>query len=80
MKKILAAIGAGVMTLGAASVAFAADIWPVASSSDAYNTTAVGLGVLFLVVITSVLAAWASLTGLGFGLRKIKRYVTGRHF
>jgi len=55
-------------------------MWPVASSSAALTQAFGDIGVLFLLAITAILAAWASLTGLGFGLRKAKKYVTGKHF
>jgi len=55
-------------------------MWDVASSSAALTTAYANIGVLFGVAIAAILAAWASLTGLGFGLRKAKRYVTGKHF
>jgi len=55
-------------------------MWEVASSSSALTTAFANIGVLFAVAIGAILVAWASLTGLGFGLRKAKKYVTGRHF
>jgi len=55
-------------------------MFPVASSTDALNTAFANIGVIFAVAIGAILIAWASLTGLGFGLRKAKKYVTGRHF
>jgi len=55
-------------------------MWHVASSTDALTTAFTNIGVIFAVAIAAILVAWASLTGLGFGLRKAKKYVTGRHF
>jgi len=55
-------------------------MWDVASSTSALTTAFGNIGVIFAVAITAILVAWAALVGLGFGLRKAKKYVTGRHF
>jgi len=57
-----------------------ADIYSVASSSADQATLYTNLGILLAVAISAVLIAWASLTGLGFGLRKTRKYITGNHF
>jgi len=80
-KKIFGAISAmALFALPMVTSAATGDIWTTASSTEQYGLVAAALAVLFALVIGSVLGAWASLTGLGFGLRKVKRYVTGRHF
>jgi len=55
-------------------------MWPVASSTEALTTAYTNIGTIFAVAIAAILVAWASLTGLGFGLRKAKRYITGKKF
>jgi len=55
-------------------------MWAIASSTEAVTTTFANIGLIFTVAIAAILIAWASLTGLGFALRKAKKYVTGRHF
>jgi len=55
-------------------------MWDVASSTAALNTVYADIGTIFAVAIAAILLAWASLVGLGFGIRKAKKYVTGRHF
>jgi len=55
-------------------------MFDVASSTSALTTAFGQIGVILTLSIAAVLTAWAALTGLGFGLRKAKKYVTGRHF
>lgn len=55
-------------------------MWDAASTTAALSTSYADIGTIFAVAILAILAAWAGLTGLGFGLRKAKKYVTGRHF
>jgi len=78
-KKLSVAV-LGSIALAIPSVTSAADIWSVASSTEQLNLVFIALGVIFGVVIGAVLGAWASLHGLGFGLRKVARYITGRRF
>jgi len=79
LKKISASV-VGAMAFAVPFVTSAADIWGTASSTEQLNLVFVALGVIFAVVIAAVLGAWASLHGLGFGLRKVSRYITGRRF
>jgi len=55
-------------------------MYSIASSSADLTTAFSNVGILIAVAVAAVLIAWAALTGLGFGLRKAKKYVTGRHF
>jgi len=55
-------------------------MYGVASSSADLTTAFTNIGILLAVSISAVLLAWAALTGLGFGLRKVKKYITGKHF
>jgi len=79
IKKLSVAV-LSAMAFAAPAITSAADIWAVASTTEQLNTIFIALGVIFLVVIGAVLGAWASLHGLGFGLRKVSRYITGRKF
>jgi len=55
-------------------------MWDAASTTAALQTAFTNIGTVLLVVIVAVLAAWAGLIGLGFGIRKAKQYVTGKKF
>jgi len=55
-------------------------MFTAASSSAALTSAFTDVGIVIAIAIAAVLAAWAGLTGLGFGLRKAKKYVTGKHF
>jgi len=55
-------------------------MWDAASTTAAFNTTAADIGTIFIVVIAAILAAWAGLVGLGFAVRKISKYISGRKF
>lgn len=46
-----------------------------------FANAASDIGSQLAIVIASVLAGWAALTGLGFGISRIKKFITGRrHF
>jgi len=55
-------------------------MWPIASTTDiltqAYADGGVILGVVIGVIVTAVVA----LIGLGYGIRALKKHVTGRKF
>jgi len=55
-------------------------MYPIASSTADINTLSTNLGLEIVLAIGLVLVAYASLLGLGFALRHIKKYVTGRKF
>jgi len=55
-------------------------MYPIASSTADVNTLASNLGIEIVLAISLVLVAYASLLGLGFALRHIKKYVTGHKF
>jgi len=38
------------------------------------------LGLVFASVVGVILALWASLVGLGWGISKVRRYIAGRKF
>jgi len=55
-------------------------MYDVASSSAALTSAYGDIGVLIALTVTTVIAAWAALVGLGFGKRKATHYVTGKKF
>jgi len=80
-KKMLGAIAfVGAMLSPLAAFADGTNMWDAASSTASLTTAFGNIGVVFAVAIAAILVAWAGLVGLGFGLRKAKKYVTGRHF
>jgi len=44
------------------------------------SSTASDVGLFIVLAVGIILAAWASLTGLGFFKRKVSHYVAGRKF
>jgi len=55
-------------------------IWDAASTSAQLTTAFSSTGVILLLVISTVLVAVVALLGLGFGVRHLRRYITGRKF
>jgi len=55
-------------------------MWPIASTTDALSTAFANTGVILLAVIGTVLVAMVSLMGLGFGVRHLRKYITGKKF
>lgn len=55
-------------------------MWTDASTTAAWTTLATSTGVILALVITATMIATAGLMGLGFGIRKVKKYVTGKKF
>lgn len=55
-------------------------MYSVASSSEALTQFFSDNGTLIGVVVVAVLAGLAALLGLGFGVRKVKGWITGRKF
>jgi len=51
-----------------------------ASSSAALASAFGDIGSLIAIVVAAVLAGWAALVGLGFGVRKATSKVTGKKF
>jgi hypothetical protein len=55
-------------------------MWDAASTTAALTTAFASVGTVLLYAIGVILAAWAGLIGLGFGIRKAKQYITGKKF
>lgn len=55
-------------------------MWSIASTSDALTTAFANTGTILTVVIAAVLVGLVALLGLGFGVRHLRRYITGRKF
>jgi len=55
-------------------------MWDIASTTAALTSGYAAIGVAIALTVTAVIAAWAGLTGLGFGKRKATKYVTGKKF
>jgi len=55
-------------------------MWTIASTTEQISTMFTDIGTVMGVVIGAVLAVAVALLGLGFGYRKVKRYVTGNKF
>jgi len=55
-------------------------MYNVASSSASLATFFTDSGTIIAVVIAAVLAGLVALMGLGFGVRHVKKYITGRKF
>jgi len=55
-------------------------MWGIASTTDALTTAFTNTGTILLLVISTVLVAIVALLGLGFGVRHLRKYITGRKF
>jgi len=55
-------------------------MWTVASTTDALSTAFTNTGTILASVIAVVLVGLIALLGLGYGVRHLKRYITGRKF
>jgi len=55
-------------------------MWETASTTAALTTAYTAIGAILAVAIGAVIGAWASLTGLGYGVRKAKKHAVGGKF
>jgi len=55
-------------------------MWSIASTTDALSTAFTNTGTVLTAVIGTVLVALVALLGLGFGIRHLRKYITGRKF
>jgi len=55
-------------------------MWTAASTTGLLTTAFADTGTILLAVLGVVVAAVIALMGLGFGIRHLKKHVTGRKF
>jgi len=55
-------------------------MWTDASTTALWTTLSTSAGLILYTVISAVVVFLAGMLGLGFAVRKIKKYVTGRRF
>jgi len=55
-------------------------MWSIASTSDALTTAFTNTGTILTVVVGTVLIGLIALLGLGFGVRHLRKDITGRKF
>jgi len=55
-------------------------MWSIASTTDALSTAFSNTGTIMVSVIGVVLVGLVALLGLGFGVRHLRKYITGRKF
>jgi len=80
MKKYIVSMGTALVAFGTAAVAFAdsAIMFPVASTTALNDSFFTDNGVLIYHVFVVLLAALAALLGLGFAIRHVKKWITGK--
>jgi len=55
-------------------------MWGVASTTAALSTAFTDTGTILAAVVATILAGLIALLGLGFGVRHVRKYITGRKF
>jgi len=55
-------------------------MWSATSTTAALGDAFADIGIVLVMVVAAILAAWAGLVGLGYGIRKAKSYITGKKF
>jgi len=55
-------------------------MWTIASTTDALSTAFTNTGTILTTVIGTVVVALVALLGLGFGIRHLRKYITGKKF
>lgn len=55
-------------------------MWTAASTTGALSTAFTDTGTILAAVIGVILAGLVALLGLGFGVRHVRKYITGRKF
>jgi len=55
-------------------------MWDIASTTDMLTTTFSDVGTVIAFVIPAIVTVLVALLGLGYGVRLLKKYVTGRKF
>jgi hypothetical protein len=57
-----------------------ASMYPIASSTAVLNQAFSDTGVILVVVIGTIVTATVALMGLGYGIRHLRKYISGRKF
>lgn len=55
-------------------------MWGVASTTDVLATAFSNTGTILVAIIGVVMVGLIALLGLGFGVRHLRKYITGRKF
>lgn len=55
-------------------------MWSVASTTDVISTAFSSTGTILTAVISTTVIALVALLGLGFAVRHLRKYITGRKF
>lgn len=55
-------------------------MWSVASTTSTLSSAFTDTGTILTVVIAAVVVGLIALLGLGFGIRHLRKYITGRKF
>lgn len=55
-------------------------IWTAASTTGVLATAFTDTGTILVAVVGVIVAALVALLGLGFGIRHLRKYITGRKF
>jgi len=55
-------------------------MWSIASTTGTLSTAFTDTGTILLLVLATIVTAVVALMGLGYGIRHLRRYVTGRKF
>lgn len=55
-------------------------MWVAASTTDVISTAFTGAGTILTATISTVVVALVALMGLGFAIRHLRKYITGRKF
>jgi len=55
-------------------------MWGVASTTSALSTAFTDTGTVLLASVATILVGLVALLGLGFGVRHLRKYITGKKF
>lgn len=55
-------------------------MWSIASTTATLTQSFTDTGTILVVVIAAVVTGLIALLGLGFGIRHLRKYITGRKF
>jgi len=55
-------------------------MWPIASTTATLNTAFTDTGTILVLVIATIVTALVALMGLGFGIRHLRKYISGKKF